>query len=91
MKKIRSVPDNVVLVTADVVILYPSIPHSGGLKVLKKALENRDNKQILISDLVQMAEKVFKQILGTTIGTKFVPPYTYIYMDEVGTAFLPKI
>ena len=73
MKKIRSAPDNAVLVTADVVVLHPSIPHSGGLKVLKKVRENRDNKQILTSDLVQMAEKVFKQILGTTIGTEFVP------------------
>ena len=46
------------LVTADVVGLCPSIPHSAGLNSLKKALENRVNKQIPTSDLVKMAKFV---------------------------------
>ena len=58
IKNIRSVPDNAMLVTADVVGLYPSIPHSAGLNSLKKALENRVNKQIPPNDLVKMAKFV---------------------------------
>ena len=46
------------LVTADMVGLYPSIPHSADLNCLKKALENRGKNQILTSDLVKMAKSV---------------------------------
>ena len=38
IKRIGSVPENTILVTADVVGLYPSIPHDVGLKALKQAL-----------------------------------------------------
>ena len=88
------------LVTADVVVLYPSIPHSSGLNSLRKGLEKRVNKQIPTNDLVKMtklvlsnnyfefSEKVFQQILGTAIGTKFAPPHVCIYMEEGETEFL---
>ena len=74
------------LVTADVVGLYPSIPHDEGLEVLRKQLNVFDNKFIPIEDLVKMAEFILKnnyfefnsivkhQISGTAIGTKFAPP-----------------
>ena len=73
-----------ILVTADVVGLYPSIPHNTGLKALKGALDCRRNKKIPTGILVKMAEfvltnnyfefgqKVFHQISGTAIGTKFI-------------------
>ena len=87
------------LVTADVVVLYPSIPHSSGLNSLRKGLEKRVNKQIPTNDLVKMtklvlsnnyfefSEKVFQQISRTAIGTKFAPTYACIYMEEVETEF----
>ena len=40
-KTIGSVPENAFLVIADVVGLYPNIPHQAGLKALKEALEKR--------------------------------------------------
>ena len=46
------------LVTADVVGFYPSTPHSAGLNPLKKAIENRVNKQIPTNGLVKMAKFV---------------------------------
>ena len=33
---------------------------------------------------------VFQQISGTAVGTKFAPPYAWIYMDRVGQDFLEK-
>ena len=42
LKAIGSVPENAILVTADVVGLYPNIPHQAALKALKEALEKRD-------------------------------------------------
>ena len=46
------------LVTADVMGLYPHIPHSAGLNSLKKALEKQVYKQIPTNDLVQIAKFV---------------------------------
>ena len=36
LKNLKKVPDNVIIVTANIVGLYPSIPHNEGLDVLKK-------------------------------------------------------
>ena len=87
-------PDNAILVTADVVGLYPSIPHHTGLIALKEALDKSLSKKIPTDDLIRMAEFVlsnsdaFQQISGTAIGTKFEPPYACIYMDQVEQKFL---
>ena len=56
LENILRVPDNAI--TADMVGLYPSILHSAGVNSLKKALENRVYKQILTSELIEMAEFV---------------------------------
>ena len=47
MQKIRDlkdIPNDALLVTADVVRLYPSIPHEAGLQALKEVLESRKHK-----------------------------------------------
>ena len=59
-RKLGKIPDNATLVTADVVGLYPSIPHNVGLRALKEALEKREQKKIPTEDLGQMAEFVLK-------------------------------
>ena len=100
IKGINNIPKDSVLVTADVVGLYPSIPHEAGLEALEKALNNPTDKKVSTGDLVKMAKfvlknyyfefngKVKQQILGTAIGTTFAPPYVCIFMDEVETSFL---
>ena len=103
IKKINNldlIPENAILVTADVVGLYPSIPHEVGLRALREALNKRDEKIIPTEELLKMAEFVLKnnyfefgnkikqQISGTAIGTKFAPPYAYIFMSDVETKFL---
>ena len=45
IKRIGSVPENAILVTADVVGFYPSISHDVGLKALKQALVKREQKK----------------------------------------------
>ena len=92
LKNLKKVPDNAISVTADVVGLYPIIPHNEGLEVLKKQLDNSYEKSIPIEDLAKMAEFVPKnnyfefnsnvkyQISGTAIGMKFAPTIcVYIY------------
>ena len=95
IKRIGNIPEDAILVTADVVGLYPSIPHELGLKALEAALEKRESIQISTSELVKMAKFVLQnnyfefngetkqQISGTAIGTKFAPPYACIFMGQV--------
>ena len=52
--------NNAILVTPDVVGLYPSVPHNEGLEVLKKHLGNFYEKSIPTEDLVKMVEFVLK-------------------------------
>ena len=42
IKNLTDIPEGAILVTADVVSLYPSILHQAGLKALKKALDERE-------------------------------------------------
>ena len=83
-----------------VVGLYPSIPNSEGLEILKKQYEEYPNKKVSTEDVGKMADfvlknnffgfvsKFSKQIPGTAIGTKYAPPYAYIFMDHNETEFL---
>ena len=75
--------DNTILVTADIVGLYSSIPHQTGLIALKEALDKRLLKKIPTDKLIKMAElalsnnffefnsDTFQQISETAMGTKF--------------------
>ena len=60
MKSISSIREDTILVTADVVSLYPSIQHTAGLVALRDILDNRKVKKILTEDLVNIAEFVLK-------------------------------
>ena len=100
IKDFKDIPYNALLVTADLLGLYPSNPHEAGLETLKKVLERRKDNKILANGLVKMAACVFKnnyfqfnrevkhQISGTATGAKFAPTYASIFMDEIETNFL---
>ena len=100
LKAAGEVTKGAILVTADVVGLYPSIPHSEGLDILKKQYENYPNKKVSTEDIVKMADivlknnlfefdsKFYKQISRTVIGTKFAPSYPCIFIDHIETEFL---
>ena len=99
----KNIPSNSILVTADVVGLYPSIPHELGLNAIKKALENRERKSVSTSDVLKMLGFVLKnnyfefngnvkqQLSSTAIGTKCAPPYACIFMDKVETGLLESV
>ena len=50
------IPNNALLVTADFVGLYPSIPHEPSLSALREALDKRSRKGIPTENLIKMAE-----------------------------------
>ena len=98
LKDLGKVPPNAIIVTADAVGLYPSIPHDAGLKVYYEKLEERNDKSDPTTDLVNMAGFVLNnnyfefdsciQISDTAIRTKFAPSYAYIFLDKVESPFL---
>ena len=55
----ENLPENSILVTADVLRLYPSSPHELGLKALEETLEKRESKQISAGDLIKLTKFVF--------------------------------
>ena len=93
----KNIPDNAILVSRDVIGLYPTIPHKVGLKALKEVPGRREEKKISTKNLLKMAEFVLKnnyfefngqvkhQISGTAIGTKFEPTHACIFIDEIET------
>ena len=93
------IPNDTLLVTADVVALYSGIPHEAGLSALSEALDKRTRKEIPTENIIKMAEfvlknnffefdtNVYQQISGTAIGTKFAPPYACIFIDNFETKF----
>ena len=60
MKRIEKVPEGYFLVTADVVVLYLSIPYKEGILALKSKLEEPTSSMIPTNDLVKLAEFVLK-------------------------------
>ena len=63
LKTAGEVPNRAILVTADVVGLYHSIPYSEDLDILKKQYENYPNKRVSTEDIVKMAGFVLKNNL----------------------------
>ena len=100
LKDLGEIPERAILVNADVVGLYPSIPHTEGREVLRKQYDKFLHKKVPTEDIIKMADfvlknnffefnyKFFQQILGTAIGTKFaLPPYDCIFMDYIDDVF----
>ena len=85
LKDLGEVPEGAILVTADVIGLYPSIPHDEGLGVLRKQYDKFLYKKAPTEDIIKMSDfvlknnffefnsKFFQQISGSAIGTKFAP------------------
>ena len=86
--------------TADVVGLYLSTAHDVGMEALKRTVDDRINKKNGTKGLIKWTEfvlkikycefngKVKQQLSGTAIGTKFVPSFACILIDQVKTEFL---
>ena len=100
LKRVERIPKGAMLSTTDVVGLYPSISHDGGLEILRKQYDKFKDKVIPTEDIIKMANlvlknkhfesdcKFYQQISGTATGTKFVPLYACIFMDFIETEFL---
>ena len=103
LSKVRNMgplPDNAILVSLDVVNLYPSIPHADGLLALSEFLSKQGMPSTAVNDIIALAKfvltnnvfefnsEIFLQISGTAIGTKMAPSYAVIFMHMLETKVL---
>ena len=89
IKNSKNIPSNSILVTVDVVGLYPSVPFEWCLNTVKEPFENRERKSVPTSDILKTFEFVLKnnfevngnveqQALVTAIGTICASSYACI-------------
>ena len=100
LKDMDRFPEEAILVTIDVVGLYPHIPHNEGLAAIRKTLNTRTNQEIPTDDIVDLAELVLKnnnfefdgkhflQKRGTAIGTRMAPAYANLFMHDLESQLL---
>ena len=92
LNQVRDIPDNTLLVTFDVVGLYPHLPREKGLGTMKIYIDKRECQSMSSGSLYKLAKIILKynyfelrqdeyhQILGTAIGVIFAPHYAIIFM-----------
>ena len=98
LEKVRSLeplPPDAILVTLDVVNLYPSIPNEDGISALSAFLQEQNMGNTKRQDICRLAHfvlsknvfefnsAIYIQISGTAIGTKMAPTYAIIFMHMV--------
>ena len=92
IEQLQNIPEGTLLVSFDVVGIYPHTPHDEGLQIMKKYLDKREDQSVTSENLYKLAEIVLKhnyfefgqdiyqQILGTAFDTKFAPPHVNVFM-----------
>lgn len=60
LKVVGDILKGTIFVTEDMVGLYPSIPHNGGLEVLRKRYDTFKNKVVPTKDVIKMTIFVLK-------------------------------
>lgn len=97
-----TIPNDAILVTAEVVQVWPSIPHESRLKAIKETLDKRKKKRISAENLLLKLTFVLKnnhfefngqvkqQSSWIAIGCIFMEnkPYVCILTENIETGFL---
>lgn len=94
INNISNLPKDCTLITMDVSSLYTNIDHLEGAEACYEALEKRKNKTVpsillkklilivLKSNVFRFGETLFKQIMGTAMGTPMAPNYANLFLDK---------
>ena len=92
LNELCGISENAYLVSFGFVGLYPGKPREEGLQILKCFLNKREDQSVSSEDLCRLAKMILKhnyfelvsdiyrQILGTEIGTTFSPNYPNFFM-----------
>ena len=82
-------------VTIDIVNMYGNIPHQGGLAAFEKAMNKRDDTTVptyflvallslvLQGNIFEFAGQLWRQLIGTAMGTRSGPTYANLFMGDL--------
>lgn len=94
-KNLSSIPENAILVTADVLELYASISYETNSRTLRETLDKQDKKSIATEDLVKMVGLVLRTTslsvtvkLNKFLAQLLVPQCVCLSLDEFEINFL---
>ena len=92
-------PENTIIVTLDVVALYPSIPIADGIAAVMKKLDDHTDEIdllglsandmehllyfVLENNYFKFNNTVFRQRRGVAMGNHLAPPFAIIFMDQL--------
>ena len=95
MNEKRTLPDNAIIATWDVIGLFTIIPQEEGIDYTREALNNKTNPEVppefLIrllevvpkNSIFQFSDKYYKQNVGTSMGTNPAPSFANIFMAKI--------
>ena len=100
----RKVPSNAIIVTMDIVALYPSIPIADGIDAVVEKLKTHKEdinmlgislgdirsllRFVLMNNYFTFGEKVYRQRAGVAMGNHLAPPLAIVFMDRMEQAML---
>ena len=98
LESLPPLPENAILVTANVTSLYTNIPHEEGIESVLHYMKLHANtlppdapsphtigillETILMNNNFSLMDKHFLQLVGTAMGTKATPPYANLFMGR---------
>ena len=82
LKDFGETPVEAIQVTADVIVLYPSIAHAEGLEVLRKQCDKFLHKTVPTEDIIKIADFVLKNNFFE-INSKFFQQISGKYLELV--------
>ena len=103
INKEKKLKENTVLVTWDVIGLYTNIPQDEGVECVASALAEQQNQQIpaefitrilelvLKNNIFEFNGELFKQLIGTAMGSSCAPDYANVFMDKKIDAKIEKL
>ena len=96
LRVLGDIPQGAIICSLDVVGLYPHIPHDEGLNSMKFTIEEFGKdlaigsddlidlaRFILKNNFLEFEDKIYRQKLGTAIGTKFAPSFANLFMFDL--------
>lgn len=95
LQELPTLPKHTLLATIDVTSLYTNIPHLGGIKAIRHALQTRSQQDpptfmllklamfVLRCNCFKFNEDFYHQVNGTAMGTKMAPNYAILFMAQL--------
>ena len=100
MNEKRTLPDNAMLATWDLIGLFTIIPQEEGIDYTRDALNKSTNPEVpteflirllevvLKDSIFQFSDKYYKQNVGTSMGTNPAPSFANLFMAKIDKKIL---